>query len=57
MTELRLQEGLDCGGGYIKLYEASEAFNAADVNPNTPYIIMFGPDRCGATDKVCTLAF
>lgn len=22
------------------------------MTPNTPYIIMFGPDRCGSTDKV-----
>lgn len=47
-----MQNGLDCGGGYIKIYEATEDFNASAVTPNTPYIIMFGPDHCGSTDKV-----
>jgi calnexin len=50
--EVRLQEGLTCGGAYLKLYEARPGFSAAGVNPHTPYAIMFGPDRCGATDKV-----
>ena len=28
------------------------SFDASAVTPSTPYIIMFGPDRCGATDKI-----
>jgi len=50
--EVQLQEGLSCGGAYVKVYESSTSFNLHQVNPNTPYAIMFGPDRCGATDKV-----
>lgn len=47
--ELRLHDGLECGGAYIKLV-------ALDTEPDvlssdTPYIIMFGPDKCGSTNK------
>eukprot|EP01138_Halocafeteria_seosinensis_P011149 gb/GECG01011386.1/.p1 GENE.gb/GECG01011386.1/~~gb/GECG01011386.1/.p1 ORF type:complete len:618 (+),score=110.40 gb/GECG01011386.1/:1-1854(+) len=58
--EVRLQEDLDCGGAYIKLVSAhddgndddSSRFDPKDLGEDTPYAIMFGPDRCGATDKV-----
>lgn len=51
--EVRLPEGLQCGGAYVKLYEAEDdGFDAADVTNETPYLIMFGPDHCGSTDKV-----
>ncbi len=53
--EVQLQDGLTCGGAYIKLYEAGAGgtqFSAAAVTGSTPYIIMFGPDKCGSTDKV-----
>jgi calnexin len=49
--ELRLQEGLECGGAYIKLPEAA-GFDAAALKDDTPYILMFGPDKCGGTNKV-----
>ncbi len=48
--EVKLQEGLSCGGAYVKLYDAS--VSPATVTPESPYVIMFGPDRCGSTDKV-----
>lgn len=50
--EVTFQQGLQCGGAYVKLYESTSSFSPATVTPNTPYIIMFGPDRCGTTDKV-----
>jgi calnexin len=50
--EVQLQEGLTCGGAYVKVYEATSDFDPVKVSPNTPYSIMFGPDRCGSTDKV-----
>lgn len=50
--EVRLTEGLECGGAYLKLYHSDDSFTTASVHPSTPYVIMFGPDRCGATDKV-----
>lgn len=45
---------LECGGAYLKLIadvEGSE-FDGTQFNADTPYSVMFGPDRCGATDKV-----
>jgi len=49
--EVRFQDGLHCGGGYIKLFDRSGQ-NPKDFDNETPYVIMFGPDRCGTTDKV-----
>jgi len=41
---------LECGGAYIKLL--SDPFNTEDFDGSTPYTIMFGPDKCGGTNKV-----
>jgi len=49
--ETKFQEGLACGGAYLKLFN-SEGRRAKDFKENTPYVIMFGPDKCGGTDKV-----
>mmetsp|Transcript_59870 Transcript_59870/g.129786 ORF Transcript_59870/g.129786 Transcript_59870/m.129786 type:complete len:548 (-) Transcript_59870:193-1836(-) len=49
--EVKFQDGLTCGGSYVKLFN-SESGQARDFDNETPYVIMFGPDRCGATDKV-----
>ncbi len=53
--EVRLQEGLDCGGAYLKLASHSADFKPANFNQDTPYAIMFGPDKCGGTNKVILL--
>ena len=53
--EVKLQKGLDCGGAYIKLLTAGEATSLEagdDYNDKTPFTIMFGPDKCGSTNKV-----
>mmetsp|Transcript_51549 Transcript_51549/g.137586 ORF Transcript_51549/g.137586 Transcript_51549/m.137586 type:complete len:534 (-) Transcript_51549:68-1669(-) len=49
--EVKFQEGLSCGGSYIKLFNRQEK-EAKDWEDSTGYLIMFGPDRCGSTDKV-----
>lgn len=49
--EARFEEGLSCGGAYMKLFDRGES-KAEDFDNDTPYIIMFGPDKCGGTDKV-----
>lgn len=49
--ELKLDQGMTCGGAYMKLPTAAD-FDPEAFNGETPYSIMFGPDRCGATDKV-----
>jgi calnexin len=51
--ETKLQNGLSCGGAYLKLLtESPEGIQAKEFSDNTPYTIMFGPDKCGATNKV-----
>ncbi|KAI5949896.1 hypothetical protein KGF54_005374 [Candida jiufengensis] len=48
--EVKLQKGLDCGGAYIKLLD--ESTNYHFLNSETPYQIMFGPDKCGSENKI-----
>ncbi|KAJ3251898.1 hypothetical protein HDU77_005559 [Chytriomyces hyalinus] len=50
--EVKLQNGLECGGAYMKLLTADSDFTPAQFSDKTPYTIMFGPDRCGTTNKV-----
>jgi calnexin len=50
--ELQLKNTLQCGGAYIKLLTASDALSADGFVADTPYTIMFGPDKCGDTNKV-----
>ncbi|GFZ07902.1 calnexin 1 [Actinidia rufa] len=51
--ETRLQNGLECGGAYLKYLRPQEAgWIAKEFDNDSPYSIMFGPDKCGATNKV-----
>ncbi|KAG5439162.1 hypothetical protein PCANB_001461 [Pneumocystis canis] len=51
--EVKLQNELECGGAYLKLITASnEDIRYKDFSDRTPYTIMFGPDKCGSTNKV-----
>ncbi|KAF2753240.1 calreticulin precursor, partial [Pseudovirgaria hyperparasitica] len=50
--EVKLQNGLDCGGAYMKLLQDNKALHAEEFSNASPYIIMFGPDKCGSTNKV-----
>ena len=52
--ELKLSEGLTCGGAYLK-YLTSGEFEASGLKDDTPYTVMFGPDKCGSTNKVVSL--
>jgi calnexin len=49
--EVRLQEELVCGGAYLKLF-SDENYVPEEVSNETKYSIMFGPDKCGSTNKV-----
>ncbi|OSX81151.1 hypothetical protein BU14_0025s0032 [Porphyra umbilicalis] len=49
--EVKLEDGLTCGGAYLKL-PAAPFKDLSVFDSDTPYSIMFGPDKCGATDKV-----
>ncbi|KAG5518906.1 hypothetical protein PMAC_002437 [Pneumocystis sp. 'macacae'] len=51
--EVKLQNDLECGGAYLKLItESQEDIRFKDFSNQTPYTIMFGPDKCGSTNKV-----
>ncbi len=50
--EVKLEETMACGGAYIKLPRATPDFDIAHLNNDTPYTIMFGPDKCGGNNKV-----
>ncbi|XP_019741132.1 calreticulin-like [Hippocampus comes] len=46
---VRHQQGIDCGGGYIKIFDAR--LDQAQMNAHSPFSIMFGPDICGSPIK------
>ncbi|KAL1964335.1 hypothetical protein VTN77DRAFT_7020 [Rasamsonia byssochlamydoides] len=50
--EVKLQNSLVCGGAYMKLLQDNKKLHAEEFSNATPYVIMFGPDKCGATNKV-----
>lgn len=50
--EVKLQNGLECGGAYLKLLRDNKALHQSEFSNATPYVIMFGPDKCGHTNKV-----
>lgn len=50
--EVKMQNGLECGGAYMKLLRDNKALHQDEFSNTTPYVIMFGPDKCGHTNKV-----
>ncbi|XP_054634250.1 calmegin isoform X2 [Dunckerocampus dactyliophorus] len=50
--EVNFQDGIDCGGAYIKLLSDTGDVNLEQFNDRTPYTIMFGPDKCGEAYKL-----
>ncbi|GMJ04879.1 calnexin 1 [Hibiscus trionum] len=51
--ETRFQNGLECGGAYLKYLRPQEAgWKPKEFDNESPYSIMFGPDKCGLTNKV-----
>lgn len=50
--EVKLQDGLECGGAYIKLLSNNDKLHSEEFSNDTPYQVMFGPDKCGTTNKV-----
>ncbi|KAI1336450.1 calreticulin precursor [Xylariaceae sp. FL0016] len=50
--EVKLQKGLECGGAYLKLLRDTKALHQEEFGNASPYVIMFGPDKCGHTNKV-----
>jgi len=50
--EVNFQDGMECGGAYLKLLTHSDDLNLAEFHDKTPYTIMFGPDKCGEDYKL-----
>lgn len=46
------QKSVDCGGAYMKLITEGALKDLSQFNDQTPYTIMFGPDKCGGIAKV-----
>jgi hypothetical protein len=47
-----IADGLECGGAYLKLLRDNKALHQEEFSNASPYVVMFGPDKCGATNKV-----
>lgn len=45
------EQGIDCGGAYIKLLPGGDSFDANTFGGDSPYAIMFGPDICGSSKR------
>ncbi|CEN59771.1 Putative Calnexin [Aspergillus calidoustus] len=50
--EVKPQNSLVCGGAYMKLLQDNKKLQSDEFSNASPYVIMFGPDKCGATNKV-----
>lgn len=50
--EVRLEKPHNCGGLYVKLLRDDDISDLSTLNGDTAYTIMFGPDKCGTTDKI-----
>ncbi|XP_036914380.1 calmegin isoform X1 [Sturnira hondurensis] len=50
--EVNFQDGIDCGGAYIKLLTDTDDLNLENFYDKTSYTIMFGPDKCGEDYKL-----
>lgn len=45
------EQGIDCGGAYIKLLPGGDNFDADKFGGDSKYGVMFGPDICGGTKR------
>ena len=48
-VSVKHEQGLDCGGGYLKL---TPAMDPTKFNGDSEYHLMFGPDQCGSSRRV-----
>ena len=49
------EQNIDCGGGYVKLFDCK--LDATDMNGDSSYNVMFGPDICGPGTKKVHVIF
>ncbi|KAE8613934.1 hypothetical protein XENTR_v10007925 [Xenopus tropicalis] len=50
--EVNFQNGIECGGAYVKLLSKTPEQKPEQFHDKTPYTIMFGPDKCGEDYKL-----
>ena len=50
--ETKFQDVLTCGGAYLKFLRATDDLDLKNLDNATPYVVMFGPDKCGTENKV-----
>eukprot|EP00924_Labyrinthula_sp_SR-Ha-C_P003238 maker-scaffold_15-snap-gene-3.26-mRNA-1 protein AED:0.03 eAED:0.03 QI:111/1/1/1/0.5/0.33/3/130/528 len=51
--EVKFNKGWGCSGAYLKFVAGSDSVgDQKEFSESTPYVIMFGPDKCGGTNKV-----
>jgi len=50
--EVKFADTFTCAGGYLKLLRQSDDLDLTQFDNKTPYVIMFGPDKCGSVNKV-----
>ncbi|NP_001080326.1 calnexin S homeolog isoform X1 [Xenopus laevis] len=50
--EVSFQNGIECGGAYVKLLSKTQEQKPEQFQDKTPYTIMFGPDKCGEDYKL-----
>ena len=48
--QVKHEQNIDCGGGYVKIYGSDLEQTA--MHGDSPYHIMFGPDICGSAKRV-----
>merc|ERR1711871_1669323 len=48
--ELKHSKPLECGGAYLKFLEGQP--DLAQMEEKSSYTVMFGPDKCGSTNKI-----
>lgn len=50
--EVNFQDGIECGGAYVKLLSDEEGLNLASFDDKTKFTFMFGPDKCSSDYKL-----
>ncbi|CAM9891253.1 unnamed protein product, partial [Ectocarpus sp. 13 AM-2016] len=44
--EVQVRGGANCGGAYVKMLRGAAGEDMSTLNNDSPYSIMFGPDKC-----------
>lgn len=50
--EVNFQDGIECGGAYVKLLSDEEGLDLSNFDDKTRFTFMFGPDKCSSDYKL-----